>query len=404
MKLIGPFSQLITFQNSPLKGAMTNDQLAIIENGGVLVKDGLVLEVGSFEVLTNKADEVEEVAGQVVAMPGWIDCHTHLLWGGSRAGDFEKRNSGVSYQQILEDGGGIFDTVNKTKSASDEELLDGLNNRLELHLKQGVTTVEIKSGYGLSDPDEIRILRLINQARESAKQLIIPTFLGAHVCPQDYNKEEYLTFLSYEVFPKVKDEGLSNRIDIFVEKEAFSVDLAFPYLTKAKAQGFDLTLHANQFTSGGAYLAAKLGARSADHLEHIDADELKALAQSVTVAVALPGASIGLGAPMTPARKLLDAGASLAIATDWNPGSAPMGDLITQASLITTYEKLSTAEVFAGVTYRAAHALGISDRGRLTQGQKADLVLFDSKDYREILYHMGAMKPSSVFVAGNKVV
>ena len=403
MKLIGPFTQVITLANAPNKGALTNNQLDIIQNGGIVIEDGFILEVGSFEALAKQYKEVEEITDPAVAMPGWIDCHTHMLWGGSRAGDFEKRNSGVSYQQILHEGGGIFDTVRKTRDKSDEELIDALNKRLARHLSHGITTVEIKSGYGLSDPDELRMLRIINEVGKQKSQTIIPTFLGAHVCPTDYNKEEYLTFLSYEVFPKLKSERLAHRVDIFIEEEAFSVDLAFPYLQKAKNQGFDLTVHANQFSERGAYLAAKLGARSADHLEHIEDDEIMALAKSETVAVALPGASIGLGAPFTPARKLLDAGAALAIATDWNPGSAPMGDLITQAAMMATYEKLSTAEVFAAVTYRAAHALHLSDRGRLASRMKADLTVFPTEDYREILYEMGALIPSSVYISGSKV-
>jgi imidazolonepropionase len=219
----------------------------------------------------------------------------------------------------------------------------------------------------------------------------------------DYKKEEYLTFLSYEVFPKIREERLANRVDIFVEEEAFAVADAFPYLQKAKKLGFQLTVHANQFSSGGAFLACKLGARSADHLENLDDEELRTLAQSETSAVILPGASIGLGMQFAPARKLLDAGASLAIATDWNPGSAPMGDLLTQASILMTYEKLNSAEVFSGITFRAAHALGLNDRGRIEKGLTADLVAYPTNDYREILYHQGQMKPLAVWKKGKIV-
>ena len=402
-KLIGPFAQLLAFDSLPEKGAIGTDQMDLATNAGILVENEKVIAVGAFDSLRQQAEEVEEIQGPAVAMPGWIDCHTHLLWGGSRAADFEKRNSGVSYQQILTEGGGIFDTVQKTREAQDDTLIDSLKKRLARHLRDGITTVEIKSGYGLSDPDEMRMLRLIRQVGDEVAQQVVSTFLGAHVCPLDYNKEEYLTFLSYEVFPKIKEQALSNRIDIFIEQEAFTPELAFAYLKKAKDQGFDLTAHANQFSDGGAFLAAKLGAKSADHLEHLDDDELNALAHSDTVAVALPGASIGLGAPFTPARKLLDAGASLAIATDWNPGSAPHGDLLTQAAILATHEKLSAVEVFAAVTFRAAKALGLSNVGRLASGYQADLVVYPTNDYREILYHMGSLRPSASFIKGNKV-
>jgi imidazolonepropionase len=403
MKLIGPFTQLITMRGLSPKGALGNDEMEVIVDGGILLNNGVIVEVGSFEALRSKATEIEHIATSQVAMPGWIDCHTHMLWGGSRAGDFEKRNSGVSYQQILEQGGGIFDTVRKTTLASDKELKDAFEGRLKKQLRNGVTTVEVKSGYGLTGPSEMRMLSLINEVAQQSSQTIVPTFLGAHVCPIDYTKEEYLTFLSTEIFPKIIEQSLSKRVDIFIEQEAFRPDLAYEYLLKAKKSGFDLTVHANQFSSGGAFLAAKLGAKSADHLEHIEADEIRALADSDTVAVALPGASLGLGAPMTPARALLDAGAALAIATDWNPGSAPMGNLLAQTSIIAASQKLSTAEVFTAVTSRAAKALGLTGYGQLEVGYRADIVTFPTGDHRDILYHMGGMTAASVYLAGQKV-
>jgi len=199
-------------------------------------------------------------------------------------------------------------------------------------------------------------------------------------------------------------EKLCHRIDAFVEKSAFTPQEITPYLEKAKQLGFDLTIHADQFSCGGSQVAVALGARSADHLEASGEVEIQALAQSSTVAVALPGASIGLGMAFTPARKLLDQGAILAIASDWNPGSAPMGDLLAQASILATFEKLSTAEVLAGITFRAADALGLTDRGKLTTGQLADFILFPTADYREILYQQGKMKPVGVWKKGENVL
>jgi len=213
-----------------------------------------------------------------------------------------------------------------------------------------------------------------------------------------------LNEIASQLFPVLLAEKLCYRIDAFVEKSAFTPQEITPYLEKGKQLGFDLTIHADQFSTGGSELAVTLGARSADHLEASGDLEIALLANSSTVAVALPGASIGLGMAFTPARKLLDQGASLAIASDWNPGSAPMGDLLTQASILATFEKLTTAEVFAGLTFRAAAALGLTDRGKLTPGQLADFILFPTADYREILYQQGKMKPVGVWKKGEKEV
>ncbi|MFY0689709.1 MAG: imidazolonepropionase [Cyclobacteriaceae bacterium] len=401
--LIGPFEQAITFKSAPISGPLQQTDLGLIEHAGILCADGKILKVGSFDDLQDEGDEHIETKGKQVVVPGFVDCHTHMLWGGTRAGDFERRNSGYSYQQILDEGGGIHDSVSKTRSATDDELIDGLSRRLLRHLADGVTTVEVKTGYGLSPEHELRFLRLIQEVGLYCKPDVISTFLGAHVCPAEYEKKAYLDHLIDGVFPVIKADNLTKRVDAFVEEEAFPVEIIKQYLQRAQKDGFDLTLHAGQFSPGGVSLAVALGAKSADHLESIGNHEVELLAKSKTVAVALPGASIGLGMAFTPARQLLDAGASLAIATDWNPGSAPMGDLLVQASVLATYEKLSGAEVLGGITFRAANALGLSDRGRLSSGQLADLAIFDTADYREILYHQGRLKPAQVYKRGKHV-
>ena len=249
------------------------------------------------------------------------------------------------------------------------------------------------------------MLRAIKQASAHTAADLIPTCLAAHLCPKDWkgSPSEYLTEIADQLFPVLLAENLCTRIDTFVEKSAFSPEEITPYLERAKQLGFDFTIHADQFSCGGSAVAVGLEARSADHLEASGEPEILALASSNTVAVALPGASIGLGMAFTPARKLLDQGASVAIASDWNPGSAPMGDLLAQASILATFEKLSTAEVFAGITFRAAAALGFSDRGKLTQGQLADFILFPTADYREIMYQQGKMKPEEVWKRGSIV-
>ncbi|NNJ88156.1 MAG: amidohydrolase family protein, partial [Eudoraea sp.] len=220
--------------------------------------------------------------------------------------------------------------------------------------------------------------------------------------PKDFdgNKEEYLEMMANELLPKIKKENLSPRVDAFIEEGAFSRADITPYFEKASALGFDITVHADQFSVGGSEVAVHHKALSADHLEASTSKEINLLAKSDVIAVALPGASLGLGCNFTPARALLDAGAAVAIASDHNPGSAPMGQLLTQAAILGAFEKLTTAEVLAGITYRAATALGLKDRGVLTQGMLADLALFKTRDHREILYHQGNLQPSSVIKKG----
>ena len=403
-KLIGPFKEVITMAKAPEKGAMDDSFLEIVENGGVLVKGEKILEAGNFDTLAKTATSIEEISGDQVLLPGLIDCHTHLVWGGTRARDYTLRMSGESYEKILEQGGGIFDSVEKTRNSSPAELQNNLVRRVNRHLNDGVTTMEVKSGYGLDVENELKILEVIKKAKASVTADLIPTCLAAHVCPKEFSdKGEFLVYLQNELLPQLLVKGLTNRVDIFVEPSAFPKEIALNYLQSAARLGFDLTIHADQFHTGGSQIAVELGALSADHLEASTDKEIQVLAGSETVAVALPGASIGLGMNFTPARKLLDAGASLAISTDWNPGSAPMGDLLVQASVLGIYEKLSSAEIFSGITYRAAKALGLTDRGKITPGMKADLISFPVSDFREILYNQGKIKPGMVWKNGNKI-
>lgn len=403
-KLIGPFKQAVTLESATQKGSLDDSTLDIVENAGVIINDEKIFKVGDFDQLSGEVSKVEEIAEDQILLPGFVDCHTHLVWGGTRARDYTLRMSGESYEKILEQGGGIFDSVAKTRAAEAEELKSGLIRRANRHLQDGVTSIEVKSGYGLDVENELKILEVVKDAKADIVADLIPTCLAAHVCPKEFeNKKEFLTYLEKELLPQLLVKGLTNRIDIFVEPSAFPMEMAEEYLKKAKILGFDLTIHADQFHIGGSQIAAELGARSADHLEASTDREVEILAKSDTVAVALPGASLGLGMNFTPARKLLDAGASLAISTDWNPGSAPMGDLLVQASLLGIYEKLSTAEILSGITFRAAKALGLSDRGKITNGMNADLIAFPVDDHREILYNQGKIKPSIIWKNGNKV-
>jgi imidazolonepropionase len=408
MKLIGPFTQILPLSELSLKGALNDEQLQIIPQGGVLVEGGLIVEVGDFEKLReeNREAEIEEITGQQVLLPGFIDCHTHLCFAGDRSKDYALRIAGKSYLEIAKAGGGIWDSVMQTRQASKEQLAELVLQRVNRHAKDGVTTIEIKSGYGLKVEEELKQLWAIKLAAASSTVDLITTCLAAHILPKDFFgiESEYLEYILNDLLPKIKKENLANRVDIFVEESAFNFANATCYLRVAKQMGFDVTVHADQFTTGGSEVAVNVGAVSADHLEASGEKEIKLLAASDTVAVALPGASIGLGMDFAPARKLLNAGASLAIASDWNPGSAPMGDLLMQASVLSAYEKLTTAEVFAGLTFRAAKALNLHDRGSLEKGKLADFQAYLCNDYREILYHQGKLKPVRVWKLSESLI
>ena len=408
MKLIGPFKQIVTLANLPLRGKLSDDQLEIIVDGGILIKDGTIGNVDSFENIKNQFPdiEIENIEGEQICLPAFIDSHTHICFGGNRANDFAMRNAGKTYLKIAESGGGIWSSVQHTRAASEEELLKTILERINFLISLGITTIEVKSGYGLDIENELKMLRVIKKAQTFTKATLVPTCLSAHLKPRDFegSSQEYLQYILEEILPKVKEENLAKRVDIFIEKSAFLPEESKSFLLKAKEIGFETTVHADQFTSGSSRIAVEVGAKSADHLEATIDEDIDFLAKSNTVATALPGASLGLGEKFTPARKILDAGGILAIASDWNPGSAPMGNLITQASILATFEKLSTAEVLAGITFRSAFALNLEDRGTLEKGKKADFVAFKTDNFQNILYHQGSLKAAVVYIDGEKQV
>ncbi|WP_443936428.1 imidazolonepropionase [Pedobacter sp. MW01-1-1] len=403
-KLIGPFSQIVSLSGLPLKGALSDEQLNIIAQGGVVIEDEKILEIGDFKqlALAHPTALLEEITEPSVLLPGFIDCHTHICFAGSRARDYAMRNAGKTYLEIAEAGGGIWDSVTQTRVADEATLTRLLRNRIKRHLTEGVTTIEVKSGYGLNIEDELKQLRAIKEANALENADLIATSLAAHMKPKDFEgtAAAYLQQVLKDLLPIVKEDNLASRVDIFIEKSAFTPEEAIIYLSQAKEMGFDITVHADQFSVGGSEVAVTMHAHSADHLEASGDVEIAMLAQSETVAVTLPGASLGLGMNYTPARKLLDAGACLAIASDWNPGSAPMGDLLLQAAVMAAAEKLSAAETFAGLTYRAAAALHLEDRGSLAPEMLADMQAYPCEDYREILYHQGKLKPTRVWKNG----
>ncbi len=403
---IGPFKQLITMADLPVKGALHDDQLTPIEDAGLILKGECICQVGTYTALIPTANElnaeVVEVIGHQVCLPGFVDSHTHICFGGTRARDYALRNGGSSYLEIAKTGGGIWDTVTHTRKASREELQIGIVKRANRHIRDGVTTIEVKSGYGLSVEEELKMLCAIQSVDKELSADLVSTCLAAHILPKDFdgNHAEYLTIVAEELFPQLKAEKLTNRIDAFIEEEAYSAVVIEPYFNAAANHGFDITVHADQFSTGGSEVAIRHRAVSADHLEASTEKEIELLAKSGVTATALPGASMGLGCSYAPCRQILDAGGTLAIATDWNPGSAPMGDLLMQAAVLGTFEKLTNAELLAGITYRAAHALRLNDRGQLTAGSLADFNVFNVSHYNELLYQQGRLKPSMVWKKG----
>lgn len=407
--LVGPFSQLITMEGLPDKGAIRDEEVTVLENAALLLKGDAIYRTGTYDMLKEEAKKLDAVhvplTGEFVCVPGFVDAHTHICFAGTRSNDYRMRNAGKTYLEISASGGGIWDTVNCTRKAGQEELVSLTVQRAEKHLTEGVTTIEVKSGYGLSLQQELKMLRAIQQAGENTQADLVATCLAAHIPPKDAeNPTAYLNMITETLFPIIKNEKLCNRIDAFIEENAFRNEDIKPYLKSAKEMGFDITVHADQFTCGGSTLAVEFQALSADHLEASTDAEIEMLAKSDVIAVALPGASIGLGCKFTFARKMLDAGLSVAIASDWNPGSAPIGDLLCTASILGAFEKLSNAEVLAGITYRAALALGLNDRGRLTPGRLADFNLFETNTYHEIFYHQGKLKPKYVYKKGKQII
>lgn len=399
--LVGPFTQLLSMDHLPPYGPIKDEELEIFNAYAIAFQGHEIIEIGPFERLRKQYSRCHFLDFPAVALPGWIDSHTHLCFAGSRAADYALRLKGKSYQEIAAAGGGILDTVARTRAASKEELLQLTIQRAKKQLRFGITTCEVKSGYGLSVEEEVKMLEVIREASRWQPIELIPTCLAAHVCAPEFSSSRaYLDSIVEKLFPLLKQHNLTNRIDIFVEHGAYSIEEARSYLEFAKKAGFSICLHADQFSRGAAALAAELKALSADHLEMSEGQDFALLYRSGTIPIVLPGSSLGLGLPFARAREMLDAGLPVVIASDWNPGSAPMGNLLMEAAILGAYQKLTVAETFAGMTNRAAKALGLHDRGLLKAGMRADCVIYPCADYREILYHQGSMTPKAVIAQG----
>ncbi len=413
--LLHSASQLLTIAGAPQRGHDLG-QLGIIPDGAVLFEDGKILAVGSTADLrqTYPHEETLDAGGHVV-MPGFVDPHTHLLWVGDRAAEFEMRLEGRTYLEILAAGGGILSTVRLTRAASLEVMMDETRPRLREMLVHGTTTAEAKTGYGLQTETELRMLQALLLLDAEGPLDIVPTFLGAHAIPPEYKDDlnGYTSHVCSEMLPAVRrwwDAHLPNRtlpfVDVFCETGAFSLEQTRRILDTAKSLGFPLKVHADEFDNlGGASLAAELGAVSADHLVKTSPADISALSRSGTVAVALPCTPFGLAErEYTSARAILDAGGLLALATDLNPGTAWGGDMQFTIALACRYLRLTPGEAIVAATLNAAAAINAADRiGSLEPGKQADLLILNVSDYRQLGYRFATNLVQTVIKRGNVV-
>ena len=375
-------------------------ELGVIRDGAIIVRDGVIGQVGARRDLVLPREIID--AGGRVVMPGFVDAHTHPVFAGNRADEFEKRAAGATYQEIAAAGGGIRSTVRKTRAASEDELFSAASRHVRWFLKGGTTTIEAKSGYGLSLAGELKMLRVI---RRLAPIRAIPTFLGAHEVPDEYQgrRAEYVSLVIEEMLPEARK--LAGNCDIFCEPRVFPVDDARRILTAAKLHGFKLRMHVDQLEdSGGAKLASELGAVTADHLEQTGAEGIAAMRAAGVQPVLLPGSVYALGSTKyAQARAMIDAGLAVVLATDFNPGSSPTPAMQMILSLACTQMKMTPAEAITAATINAAYSLGLGEIGSLEVGKRADFAMHDCADHRELAYFFGIQSAQAVYIGGERV-
>lgn len=404
-------SQLVTLSGArrPRTGGDLR-QLAIIEDGAMVVRDNLIEAVGRRREIEGliKGDCQVVDAGRRVVMPGFVDAHTHPVFAGIRANEFEQRASGATYREIAARGGGIRSTVRATRTASLSDLVKAGKRYAQWFLRCGTTTIEAKSGYGLTNEDELKILRAIKQLNDETALRYVPTFLGAHDLPAEYKtrRDTYINLVVNEMLPRVAEEELAEYCDVFCEEDVFSIEESRQILSAARRHGLGLRVHADQLSlSGGAKLAAELNAATADHLEHTDLTSILALKTAKVQPVLLPGSVYALGSNQyPPARQMIDAGLAVVLATDFNPGSSPTPSMPMVLSLACTQMKMTPAEAITAATINAAYSLGRGDEiGSLEKGKRADFVIHDCEDHREPAYFFGIEHASEVYSGGRLV-
>ena len=409
--IIKNIGKLVTMENSylPRAGELMNE-LTILENAYIAVAEGRIFQVGigdNYKLLIGENTIVDDASGMLVT-PGLIDSHTHLVHGGSREHEFSKKLNGVPYIQILQEGGGILNTVNATKKATFDELYNKAKKSLDRMLEFGVTTVEEKSGYGLDLETEVKQLEVAHKLDKNHPVDLVHTFLGAHAIPVEYksNSKAYIKLLVEEIMPKIKELGLAEYCDVFCEEGVFTVEESDYILSKAKEMGYKLKIHADEIVPiGGAELAAKLGCISADHLMAASDEGLKDMAQKGVIANILPGTSFNLNKPCANARKMIDLNVPISLSSDYNPGSCPSENLQFVMQLGCLNLKMTPNEVLTAVTINAAHCVDRArEIGSIEVGKKADIAVFDAPNVEYLMYHFGINHIDRVYKEGKLVV
>jgi imidazolonepropionase len=380
---------------------------SILDDAGLLARDGTVAWIGRMDDAARPAraadDEVMDAQGALVT-PGLIDCHTHLVYAGDRAREFEMRLKGATYEEIARQGGGIAATVRATRAATNAQLRAAAARRLQSAMAEGVTTIEIKSGYGLDVETELRLLRVAQSLAAEGAVSVVTTLLGAHAIPAEYagRADDYVRLVCDEMIPRAAAERLATAVDGFCERIAFTTEQMRRVFEAARRHGLAVKLHADQLSDGGgAGLAAEFAALSADHLEHASEASVEALARAGTVAVLLPGAFYFLRETHRPPIELLRSrGVPMAVATDCNPGTSPCTSILTMLNMACTLFGLTPEEALAGATCHAARALGLSDRGTLETGKRADLAIWDAHDPAQLAWQIAGLRPRAVVVDG----
>lgn len=401
--LVRGISQLVTAEGAEPKRGAAMRELRVVECAAVAIADGKFVWIGPEREWDGQAAQTVD-AENCAVIPGLVDPHTHAVWAGDRLADFEARLSGRSYEAILAAGGGIRSTIRATAAASEEELVTLARPRIESLVRSGATTIEVKSGYGFSPDAELRMLRAIHALAAQVPAWIVPTLL-IHIPPPDASdREAYVSGVCQTLIPAAAKEKLAQAVDVFVEKESWTAAEAEQMLTTARRHGLGIKLHTEQFHRvGGLELGVRMGAQSADHLEACSDEQLPMLAASATVATILPGVTLHLGLPAAPGRKLIDAGAAVAVGTDLNPGSSPLFSAQMALALAVRLNGLTVQEALIAGTVNAAAALGLRDAGRIEPGLSADFALLHGSDWRELIYTLGANPVRAVWIGGQPV-
>jgi imidazolonepropionase len=401
--LIKGISQLVTAEGPGPKRGRAMRELKIVESAAIGISTGTIAWTGREADWSGEEEAVVDVAGRAV-VPGLVDPHTHAVWAGDRLNDFEARAAGRTYEEILAAGGGIRSTIRATAAASQDELVAMAMPRINSLLSSGATTIEVKSGYGFTPAAEVAMLEAIQSLSKLGPARIVSTLL-IHIPPAaSTDRAAYISEVCEELIPEVAAGKLATSVDIFVEKEAWQVVEAEQIFDRALQYGLSIKMHSDQFHCiGGVELGVRLGALSIDHLEASGSKQIMAIAASSTIATILPGVSLHLGIPSAPGRKLIDAGAAVAVGTDLNPGSSPLFSASEALALSVRINGLTPQEAFVAGTVNAACALGLETAGRLEVGCVADFLVLHGKDWRELIYTLGTNPVKEVWIGGKRV-